>query len=152
MTWNICPRRTNAVLCLLTIALIQGCGRSDPHPDRPKVAAVKGSVTYKGKPLANANITFFPDGPGESGSGVTESDGSYFLSTYTRKDGAVIGSHVVTVSVPVPSDGPYVPGFDHLQKKSVIPQSYLDPKTSKLSVEVKEQAVNRIDLELVDTP
>ena len=150
MAWNICSRRRNAVLGLVLVAMLQGCGGSASNSDHPKVAAVKGSVTYKGKPLANANITYIPDGPGESGTGVTEADGSYFISTYTRKDGAVIGAHVVTVSVPVPSDGPYVPGFDHLQKKSVIPISYVDPKTSKLSVEVKDQSVNRIDLQIVD--
>lgn len=134
----------------VSLLVLSGCGSGNGAESRPRVFPVKGTVTFKGKPLANATITFIPDGPGESATGVTDSDGSYFLSTYHRKDGAVIGGHVVTVSVGPSSDVPYVPGFDQFYKTSLIPKSYLDAKSTPLNVEVKDQAVNKINLDIED--
>jgi hypothetical protein len=79
------------------LAALSGCGG-------PAMAPVKGKVTWKGKPVREAAITFSPVGksadetePGKPGTGFTDEEGNYVLSTFKVRDGALIGSHRVTV-------------------------------------------------------
>ena len=58
-----------------------------------------GYVTLDGEPLAEASVAFEPQGgTGRPASGFTGSDGSFFLTTFKRHDGAVCGNYKVTVS------------------------------------------------------
>jgi hypothetical protein len=79
------------------LALTAGCGSSTMAP-------VKGRVTFKGRPVAEAYVTFSPgprfDGdkePGKPATGQTTADGQFVLSTYKPYDGALIGKHRVVV-------------------------------------------------------
>jgi hypothetical protein len=79
------------------LVLVTGCGA-------PTMAPVQGRVTFKGRPVADANVTFSPvarfDGdrePGKSATGFTTADGRFVLSTYKPNDGALIGKHRVVV-------------------------------------------------------
>jgi hypothetical protein len=90
-------RRLCFVLALLAPALLSGCGG-------PKMGRVKGCVTCNGKPVSQAQITFNPIGqsdkdkePGKPGTGFTDDEGNYELSTYRSYDGALRGKHRVTV-------------------------------------------------------
>jgi hypothetical protein len=84
---------------LFGLLVLTGCGDSTMAP-------VKGRVTCNGKAVAQASIVFAPvprfEGdkePGRSATGFTEPDGTYVLSTHKPLDGALVGKHLVTVSL-----------------------------------------------------
>jgi hypothetical protein len=83
----------------VALALVAGCGQSG-------LAPVKGRVTFNGKPVGEASVTFSPvpasaddTEPGKPGTGFTAADGTFVLSTYKSCDGALVGKHHVTVSL-----------------------------------------------------
>jgi hypothetical protein len=93
----------------LAVVSIVGCGGGD-FPTAP----VSGRVTYNGAPVSNATVFFAPqagegrdpDMPGKTAYGTTDASGNFTLSTYGDGDGAVIGSHVVSVRLnPDPDTG-----------------------------------------------
>jgi hypothetical protein len=82
-------------ILLLIAATLAGCG--DGYPAR---VPVSGTVTFGGKPLPNANVTFLSTASdGRSASGKTDESGKYQLSSYSTNDGAVPGDYIVTVAV-----------------------------------------------------
>jgi len=91
-------------LCVLSIGLA-GCGGSGG----PKLYAVKGTVTYNGKPLDGANVNFLPTATGaQQAVGTTDAKGQYTLSTLGRP-GAVLGEHQVTITKFAAGAGPAEP-------------------------------------------
>src|SRR5688572_20954811 len=91
--------RSVRALAAVTIGLVflPGCGG-------PAMAPVKGRVTCNGKPVAEAAITFSPipesaadREPGKPGTGFTDADGTFSLSTFKNYDGALVAKHKVTV-------------------------------------------------------
>src|SRR5438874_923554 len=79
-----------AIAWLTAWLLLTGC--SD---NRIKTAPVEGAVTYKGKAVPQGSIMFQPqDGPAAT---ANIKNGRYTLKTYRDGDGAVLGSHKVTV-------------------------------------------------------
>lgn len=88
-----CCRR---MIVLLVFAIVSGCGG-----EKKDVRLVKGVVTYQDAPLAGATITFIPqDAEGVMATGLTESDGSYRLTSFgskTKGSGAKIGTYLVSI-------------------------------------------------------
>jgi len=90
-------------LVLMTLALfVAGCG------DSLNLKPATGTVTYQGKPLDGASVTFLSS-EGKTASGATDSDGKFTIYT-DGKPGALVGKHSVgiiksasTVSVPTGS-------------------------------------------------
>jgi hypothetical protein len=87
------------LVALVVVGGLSGCGG-------PSMAPVKGRVMWKGKPVKEAQLTFSPQGksaddkePGKPGTGFTDDEGYYVLSTYRAEDGAHIGEHKVTIMV-----------------------------------------------------
>src|SRR5262245_40546364 len=85
------------VLVLAGSLVLSGCGG-------PEMASVKGRVTFKGKPVKDAAITFSPSAkssedkfPGKPAVGFTDEEGNYELSTFKPRDGALVGNHRVSV-------------------------------------------------------
>jgi len=91
------PKRWRHV-CLFLLAglLAVGCG----GPGKP--VKVEGVVTLDDKPLPGATVTFVPKDKGRSASGLTESDGSFRLTTFRTEDGALPGEYKVIIVVPEP--------------------------------------------------
>lgn len=63
---------------------------------------MRGVVTVDGKPLAGGRLMFAPVASaglraGKTGFADIQADGSYAVSTYGSKDGAVVADHWVTV-------------------------------------------------------
>ena len=91
------------LLLLLGLAALPGCGDSGEYA----VVPVSGIVTCQGKPVANANVNFSPKAseersalnPGKLALGMTDAQGHFQLTTYENNDGAIIGTHTVTVSL-----------------------------------------------------
>jgi hypothetical protein len=85
----------------VTLLLLLGClvsgGCSDS--DRPATAPVQGVVTFQGKPVAGASVSFLCPGAPRPAIGTTDENGKYQLTTFTENDGAILGDHVVTVEM-----------------------------------------------------
>jgi hypothetical protein len=70
-----------------------GCSGSN----RPATAPVRGTVTFRGKPVVGATLSFLCQGAPRHAIGTTDAAGNYRLTTFEPNDGAVIGTHVVTI-------------------------------------------------------
>ena len=89
MTWCIHCRA--ALLSIgFACALLSGCDSG------PKVAPVRGRVTYNGKPVTAGKIMFYPE-HGRPSIGSIAEDGTYSLTNNVPGDGALIGGHKVTI-------------------------------------------------------
>ena len=81
---------TNFALTLILLAVFAGCQRG------PKMVPISGKVIYNGQPLTFGSVIFQPMS-GQPAQGDIQSDGTFTLSTYRLKDGAVVGSHKVRI-------------------------------------------------------
>jgi hypothetical protein len=71
-----------------------GCGGSDfPDP-----IPVSGTVSYQGKPVEGAKVTFLSRSGGRSASGTTDATGAYALTTFNTDDGAIPDEYTVTIA------------------------------------------------------
>lgn len=91
------PRVMAAMLIVAVLAATGGCNRS-PYD----VAPVSGRITLKGQPIGKAAVMFFPIMKGslkvgKPGHARLADDGSFELSTYGKRDGAVVGMYGVVV-------------------------------------------------------
>lgn len=129
------PWQITVCLSFALAVLIAGCGK-EPAKPWEKVYPVKGSVVFKGKPLAGAQLTLIPqDNTFPSSvrpSATSKDDGTFVLGTYSAGDGAPAGTYkVVAVHYPVvgskdnPSAGP-----------NDLPAKFARPETTTLTVEV----------------
>jgi hypothetical protein len=111
-----------------------GCGGSGAGPGLVKV---DGTVTLDGQPVANATISFLPDGSGEGGYtspayGQTDEDGYYKLMYSISKSGANPGKYKVEVSTFQEAE----PDADVPARPETIPVNY--NQQTELSVEVMD--------------
>jgi hypothetical protein len=150
--------------------LLAGCSGSD----RPATAPVRGQVRYAGRPIANATVAFLCPGAPRLAVGTTDQNGNYQLTTYEENDGAIIGTHVVTVNLYASESEANALGSDssasgqstsksieEAMKRTVkqiekaekaklpIPTKYSDRRTSDLQKEVVD-GENVIDIDLID--
>jgi hypothetical protein len=166
MTWN------NRVVGLLATScfLLAGCSGSG----RPAIAPVRGTVTYQGKPVAGATVVFLCPGAPRLAVGTTDESGNYRLTTYEPNDGAMIGTHVVTVKKYASDSGGDVNASaepmdqramaEAIEKSmrqsaqqakqaektgSLLPSKYAHQKTSGLR-KVVVDGQNVVDIELTD--
>ncbi len=145
-----------------------------------KLAPADGTVTYQGKPLAGATVTFSPD-KGPLAMGVTDLNGKFTLASGAML-GAAVGPAKVSVtafppgqkSTPGAEDVSKIPknadeaaaqlakmgemqearrtGKDeaNLPPKSLIPEKYMKVDTSDLKYTVKPGGDNHFSIELTD--
>jgi hypothetical protein len=78
---------------ILLVATAAGCG-----PARPALLPAEGVVTLDGKPLAEASVIFQPTAGGRPATGVTDAEGRFKVGTFSQRDGALPGTHVVTIA------------------------------------------------------
>jgi hypothetical protein len=95
------------------VAVSSGCGKSTYD-----IAPVRGTVTIDGRPFTQGKVQFAPKSAagepnaGKPAFGLLQPDGSFVLGTYGESDGAVIGTHSVTIisladeSSPLPAGMP----------------------------------------------
>lgn len=145
------------VLTIGVLALIAGCAPTGP--DRPKTYPVTGTVTYKGEPVADANLNFqHVDGSAYS-LAKTDASGKYELTTFEAGDGAVPGEYKVSISkfeavasTGTENEDEYTPpedAGDPAPSKSLLPDKYRDPEASGLTATITE-GPNSFDFELTD--
>jgi len=129
-------------LAIVALFAIAGCGDG-----RPGTVPVSGTVTYQGKPVAEAQVVFMAEGA-RPASAVTDAEGRFTLSTFAPDDGAVAGEHRVTVSrweKANPADTSLYP-----EMKSVLPVKYSNPAETPLSRTVEPGPGHDFVLEITD--
>ena len=85
-------RLTTALFCFCTALLTTGCGDG-----APPIGLVTGKVTYKGKPVSAATISFMPSN-GRPSWGITDAEGNYKLHWDEDHDGAEVDHHRITIA------------------------------------------------------
>lgn len=136
------------LICLGMAILTAGCS----GPNQLETAPVKGTVTYKGKPLTFGNVSFRPEA-GSPSTGKIQEDGTFTLSTYGDGDGAIIGLNQVSIIATERDAGKEKeadPNTEMTVSKSMIPKKYTSFSTSELTAEVKAEEVNEFTFELND--
>ena len=113
------------------------------RPKTPNVVPVTGKVLLDGKPLATGSVLTQP-GAGRGSKGFIQ-DGAFELSTFAKGDGAVLGTHKVGV-VAYESHG--TGGPEATMGKLLVPERYINPETSGLTIEVTADGPNEPVLEL----
>lgn len=144
-------------IAALMLAWVLGCSKSDT----PETVPVTGTVTYNGQPLEGAQVTFMATGAPRSAIGTTDAQGRFSLTTFESDDGAVPGSHAVTISKveDTTSAAPTDPaGYAQMMSqkgkggppkpKSLIPEKYSRPAESKLSATVDAEGQNEFKFDL----
>jgi hypothetical protein len=88
-----CPWRWGLLAAVLLVTGL-GCGGS------AKTYKVKGVVTLDGQPVEGATVSLVPleEGQGYPAGGLTGSDGSFRLTTFSTGDGAAAGHYKVLVT------------------------------------------------------
>lgn len=142
----------------LLIVGMAGCGGTGGGP---RLYPAKGKVTYKGQPVARANVTFV-SGQGQVLGAITNEAGEFTLSTQGRP-GAAPGTYKVAISKmsqregmpanPKPEDMAKMvsPKGDVPQAKNELPGKYMAPETSGLTATVTEDgAKNNFTFDLAD--
>jgi hypothetical protein len=120
-------------------------------------AAVSGTVTFNGKPLSGARVTFVPsDGKGASATGVTDDSGAYKVKSKDG-DGVAPGQYriLITGKAKEGKDSKEIdPGIDPKKtdrpravKAVAIPAVYGNPKTTPLVADLKAGS-NTVNIEL----
>lgn len=125
------------VLVVLCVA-VAGCGSSY----QMETARVSGRVTLDGKPVGPCTIVFTPP-QGRAASGPVDSEGTFTLSTYGAGDGAIVGTHRVSVFVATSDETD-----SRHEKPSLIPEHYASPASSGLVYEVQPSQSNEFHIEL----
>ena len=126
------PERSTTIsrFCIIALSVVSlafmGCGNN-----KSPVGTVHGSVVLDAKPLANGTIVTRPNA-GRGSQGII-SNGEFELGTFSRNDGALIGTHQVAIIAEEKRDG----GAEAKAGKLLIPQRYTNPDTSGLTIEVK---------------
>jgi hypothetical protein len=95
------------------ILAIAGC-------DNPAPAGVTGTVTFDGKPLANATVIFLPTDGSRSSVGVTDTQGQYKLRFSASTPGAVVGEHKVEIRTATNDPDP----SEKIKPVEIIPARY----------------------------
>lgn len=148
--------RVRGLGCLLALSLsfLAGCG------EKTGTLPISGKVTYQGKPVAGARVSFVPKAGTRPADGVTDSEGRYQLGTFMAGDGALPGDYGVAVSstntdlTKPPSTE--IQGADayalptEAAKKSTLPAKYLSPDKSGLKAVVEAGGPKSFDFDLKD--
>jgi hypothetical protein len=129
---------------LLTLLACGGCGDNDPNI--PKLVPVKGLVTWHGKPLAGAAISFIPteQTKGQGSEGGTDASGNYTVNDRRGLGvGAPVGTFKVVISKRLMPDGSEIPKDDTTPPamspaRESLPPTYSDRERTTLTATVPE--------------
>jgi hypothetical protein len=135
--------------------LASSCGRSKIPEIQGKlpVFPAKGTLLLNGKPQAGVAMVFHPTTPLPKDASQflprarTEEDGTFVVSTYGVNDGAPAGKYRITVSF----RGHEV-NLRNGEEPELMPQSYRNPRVTRLRAEVEEGDNNLATLNIELTP
>jgi hypothetical protein len=142
--------------CFLATSVIVGASCS--HGNALGTVPVGGKITYNGKPVEGAIVTFVGEGDVRTATGKTMTDGTYQLMTLDSL-GAMPGTYSVLVDkaevLPAPKAESMEEAARNANKplpkpKKLLPAKYGDAGKTPFNIEVKRGAKNNIDLQLAD--
>lgn len=147
--------RTETILVALLTIIVSGCGEGNSHG--LDLAPVRGTITFRGAPLADAQVVFLPETPGQlPAMAMTDASGHYELLTIVPGDGASLGKHRVSVTArepdKTPAGGPsaaVLAGAPVEPGAPRIPERYFSFDTSGLTAEVKTEGAT-VNFDLAD--
>ena len=117
-----------------------------------KLAKAGGTVTYRGKPIAGANVIFIPDA-GAPAIASTDDSGAFSWTTQ-GKPGALIGSGRVAITATekyeFKSEEEMTSKVIQKMGRTLIPTKYGRAETSELTVTVNADGNNNVQLDLKD--
>ncbi len=143
------PRSGRRLWALLLVSAL-GCAGGEAGDENsggdisPAQVPVGGAVTLNGKPLSHAVVTFLPPSGPSVGTGETDDEGKYTLSSMGRA-GLPAGAYKVSVSYLVSADGvpqglvargSIVQGPGMLSAKEQLPPEYADLGRTSLAAKV----------------
>jgi hypothetical protein len=131
------------VLAVLALSISAGCG--GPGVEKPPLAPVTGTVTFKGQPLPTGEVVFQP-AEGRPAHGVIENGQISSVQTYEPGDGAPVGDLKVAIFA-TESDSSDPSGMG---VKSLIPEKYNDATKSGLTAKVEAGQDNNVELKLTE--
>jgi hypothetical protein len=130
---------SGATFAVIALPLVLGCGDSGPKADIETTVTASGTVTFEDAPLEFYQVTFQPEGH-RVASGVSDAAGKFVLGTNKQGDGAVAGSHKVSVVYVGPPNTDPNAGMNDFKPppppKVKIPAKYHRPETSGITIEV----------------
>ncbi len=140
-------QRAPGILLVVAAAalLTAGCGPSG----RPTAYAVTGTVTYRGLPLADADVSFLP-ASGPMAGGRTDAHGRFQLTTFAPGDGAVAGEHSVLIVKKEKIVDPQTPSSPYEITRNVLPARYGLVGQSNLAATVTSSGPNDFTFPLTD--
>lgn len=136
-----------SLAAVLVAASVLGCGGG--AKDRPKLAPAAGVAKFKGKPIAEATITFYPE-KGPPAVGRTDAEGKFAVKTNGQL-GAVVGKNKVTVIDESNKTGEIPPADGNAMKFAVTAtysKKYLDPSTTDLIIDIPAEGNTELVLDL----
>jgi hypothetical protein len=135
------PKHYGVPWMLTAVLLIaSGCD------DKSAVAPVSGKVLYNGEPLPYGNIMFQPT-QGQTAGAVIQPDGTFRLSTFSEFDGAIVGSHKVSVACYAahsPSMKSKRSGGEMSLGQSLLPSEYSFLDQSGLTAKVPSEGTDSL--------
>jgi hypothetical protein len=108
-----------------------GCGTQSPAPI--EVVAVSGAVSYRGRPVGGAQLTFRDERAAEPGFAISDAQGRFSCMTNDTV-GIPPGNYVVTVAHP----------------RRSLPSKYTRPELSTVKVQIKPDGPNELVIALED--
>ena len=142
-------RNNSRSIAIFALALLGLTGCSEKRPGELPVYTVQGRVTFQGKPMPYAVVTFFPiDQPFAQAlkpRATADENGFYELTTYELEDGAPEGDYGVILYVPPTPPDPYE--LEVPNPPDRLKHAYLNPTKSKLRFTVRPEP-NTIDINL----
>jgi hypothetical protein len=141
--------RAIALATAIFLAGLAGCDRG------PQLIPATGKLTFRSKPVPNADIVFVPDAGGTPVIGRTSETGEFVLNT-NGEDGAYVGSYKVAVTaVKVKREVSETEALSMTNEQiaanhvSVVPVKYNNTISSGLTATVTEDpASNTFELDL----
>lgn len=132
--------------CIILASLFSliGC-----NGDGLNLATVEGVVTLNGEPLAEARIVFYPEGGGRLSHAITDLDGSYSLMYVDGVQGALPGTHKVSISTFVEADPDSDDPLIKTGQRELLPPQYNSMTT--LTAELNPGQSEKLDFELKTT-
>jgi hypothetical protein len=150
-----CIRSACALFALSAVVVAaSGCGESGGV----KVYPVKGTVTYKGKPMVGGgSIALIPlaNLEGKTAGGRIAKDGTFSLMTYKEDDGSMPGEFRVQITQEVFQEGAITEDGQPPSKATTdvpvadrIPEKYADPTNSPLKLTVKPEPQENVVIDI----
>jgi hypothetical protein len=112
----------------ISVTVLAGCGDG-----RPTRVPVTGQVLIDGKPLTRGNIMFIPP-EGRASGGKLDENGRFSLTCFEANDGAVLGTHKVTITASE--------GISETKTRWFAPKKLADQRTSGLTQQIDGPATD----------